>query len=197
MIHLKGDFVVNDNSWRKLMTVAYGNDFDQDYEGDMGDLKMLVLDQQQQFSKTFDSVCWKHTVKKEHQLVARQMYPQKLRALIRTISRYKARCIVTKGNQSLKEIDLMRLACTQQRFKKQKRKWEICQKQKFYTQVVDDFAAHDHKSMWNCLDSQVRPEGAKSILNPVKDREGVLHYRAKEIMAVMMQHYQDLLTYDP
>lgn len=57
MIHLKGDFVVNDNSWRKLMTVAYGNDFDQDYEGDMGDLKMLVLDQQQQFSKTFDSVC--------------------------------------------------------------------------------------------------------------------------------------------
>ena len=72
------------------MTLAYGNDFDQDYEGDMGDLKMLVLDQQQQFSKTFDSVCRKHTVKKEHQLVARQMYPQKLRALIRTISRYKA-----------------------------------------------------------------------------------------------------------
>jgi hypothetical protein len=57
MIHLKGDFVVNDNSWQKLMTIAYGNDFDQDYEGDVGDLKMLVLDQQQQFSETFDSVC--------------------------------------------------------------------------------------------------------------------------------------------
>jgi exonuclease III len=198
MIRLKGDFVVNDNSWRKLMTTAYGNDFDRDYEGDVGDLKELVSNQQLQFSKAFDSVCRKHSVKKEHQPVVRQQYPRKLRNLIRTVARYKAQCLRTKGMNKLpKEIDLVKLARAQKRFKKLKREWEIRQKQKFYSQVADDFAAHDHKNVWNRLDSQVRPEGMKSILNPVKDKEGVIHYRAEEIMAVMREHYKDLLTYDP
>jgi len=194
MIRLKSDFVANDNSWRKLMTTAYGPDFDQELGGE-GDLQELVSDQQIEFTKAFDQVCRKHAVKKEHRPCARQMFPRKLRALLRAVTKYKSR--VTKPGVLQKEIDLVRLARAQRRFKKAKREWEIRQKQKFYAQVADDFAAHDHKNVWDRLNSHVRPDDAKYGINPMKDKEGVLHYRAEEILEVMKQHYKDLLTYDP
>jgi hypothetical protein len=70
-------------------------------------------------------------------------------------------------------------------------------KKEFYAQVVDDFVAHDHKNVWNRLDSLVRSNAEKQSIHPVKDKDSVLHYGADEILDTMKQHYQDLLTYDP
>ena len=62
---------------------------------------------------------------------------------------------------------------------------------------MGDFVAHDHKSVWNHLDSQLQWGSSNFALNPVKDKDGVMKYRAEEIVEVMKTHYEDLLTYDP
>ena len=62
---------------------------------------------------------------------------------------------------------------------------------------MGNFVAHDHKSVWNHLDSQLQWGSSNFALNPVKDKDGVMKYRAEEIVEVMKTHYEDLLTYDP
>ena len=66
MIHLKGDLVANDNSWTRLMTLAFEEDF-LDKEHNIDKAKCLVSNQVDCFIKTFDQVCKKHSIKREHQ----------------------------------------------------------------------------------------------------------------------------------
>jgi exonuclease III len=197
MIRLKSDFVVNDNSWLRLMDRAYGKDIVPEI-GEDADVNMLVSDQQLAFAKAFDTACRKHGVKKDHKPGARRQFPRKIKALIQTEQRHRR--TVERGRKhghELKELDFVKLARAQARLKKAKREWEIRLKKEFYAQVVDDFVAHDHKNVWNRLDSLVRPNAEKQSIHPVKDKDGVLHYSADEILDTMKQHYQDLLTYDP
>lgn len=197
MIRLKGDLVANDNSWRKLMTRAFGEDFlDQGPEDD--EVTRLVSDQAGSFIATFDKVCREHSVKKVHQQHAGPGFPRHLRTLLQVVKRYSAKYNKTAGTgRAPEELDVIRLSRAQQRFKKAKRAWQIRMKQKFYSQVADDFVAHDHKSVWNRLRSQVSPSSVMDTVNPVRNKEGVLQYHTEDIMAAMKKHYEDLLTYDP
>ena len=198
MLRLCGDKVVNDNSWLRLMTMAYGPLGDPGAMLPGGDVQTLVSDQQTAFTKTFNTVCRKHKVKEDHRPKARPYYPRNIKALIRVEQRYRAEVEKSKKTGAeLKELTVVKLARAQRHLKKAKREWEIRQKREFYSQVADDFIAHDHKNVWNRLNSQMQRGPSNFSIHPVKDKEGVLHYRAEEIVEVMKTHYEDLLTYDP
>jgi len=197
MIRLCGDKVVNDNSWLRLMMEAYGRDWNLE-EADMGEVQTLVSDQQMAFTKTFDTVCREHKVKEDYRPKARCYYPRKIKKLIWAEQRLRRKVEMgRKTGKELEELDFVRLTRAQKRLKKAKKGWEIQQKQVFYARVVDDFIAHDHKNVWNRLDSQLQRGTSNFALNPVKDKEGVIRYRAEEIVEIMKTHYKDLLTYDP
>jgi hypothetical protein len=120
MIRLKSDFVVNDNSWLRLMDHTYGKDIVPEI-GEDADVNMLVLDQQLAFAKAFDTACWKHKIKKDHKPGARRQFPQKIKALIQTEQRH--RWTVEWGckhGHELKELDFVKLAHAQARLKKAK-----------------------------------------------------------------------------
>lgn len=197
MIRLKGDLIANDNSWRKLMTRAFGEDFlAEDPEDE--EVNRRVSDQAGRFIATFDKVCREHSVKKVHQQPAGPEFPRYLRTMLQVVKRYSAKYKKTVGAGRVpEELDVIRLARAQNRFKKAKRAWQIRMKQKFYSEIADDFVAHDHKSVWNRLRSQVSPSSVMESVNPVKDKEGRLQYHTEDIMATMKKHYEDLLTYDP
>lgn len=197
MIRLCGDKVVNDNSWLRLMTSAYGRDWTPEGEKER-ETRTLISNQQRAFTENFNAVCRKHKVKEDRRSKVRPYYPRRIKALIKTEQRYRRR--VEKGRKmgkEVEELDIVRLTRAQKCLRKAKREWEIRQKKEFYAQIVDDFIAHDHKSVWNRLDSQMQRGSSNFALNPVKDKEGVMKYRAEEIVEVMKTHYEDLLTYDP
>jgi exonuclease III len=199
MIRLKSDLVVNDNAWSQLMTRAFGEDYlpNEDPERDQ-EVSESIANNTSTFIKTFDRVCRKHSVKKEVQLETRRGLPRKLKTLLLSVKRYSNR--VAKA--ALKElepegIDITRLASAQRRFKQAKRVWEIRKKQEFYSKVADDLVTHDHKGVWNRLDSHVKPKTATTTISPVMDKEGVVQFRPEKILEVFKEHYEDLLTYDP
>ena len=197
MIRLKSDLIVNDNAWTRLMTTAYGEDYlSTDYAE--GEVKNLVSEQEQNFATTFDAVCRKHSAKKDHRPRNKPVFPRKLKSMLQTVRRYSTRCNKARDAGKAPEAsDITRLARAQNRFKKAKRDWSVKMKQRFYANVANDFIAHDHKEVWHRLNSQVRPSTTSNVIHPVKDKDGNLHYRAEEIMAVMRDHYKELLTYDP
>jgi hypothetical protein len=197
MIRLKGDLVANDNSWRRLMTSAYGEDF-LDENPEDNEIQGLVTDQANDFIATFDQVCRKHSVKTVHRPKAKQNFPRKLRKLLQVVKRYSAKCNKTQGvGRVPEELDVIQLARAQARFKKARRAWRICMRQKFYSHVADDFVANDHKQVWNRLRSQVSPTETITAVNPVKDKDGELQYKVEDIVGVVKKHYEDVFTYDP
>ena len=200
MICLKGDMIVNDNTWTKLMQHAY------DEVAVDGDHVAIATDEQRaevsaeadKFIATFDKVCCKHDVKKVHRLGSRPEFPRKLKLLQQTVHRYSKRYHTALDcNRTPDESTCIRLAWAQTHFKKAKKAWQVRMRQQFYSRVADDFVAHDHKNMWNRLRAQVSPSLVVDTVNPVKDKEGVLHHSADRILQVMKDHYADLLTYDP
>jgi exonuclease III len=197
MIRLKSDIVVNDNSWSRLMLTAFGEEQPPNEDPD-SEVAHLVSEQADRFIATFDEVCRKHSVKKVHRPMAKREFPRKIKLLLQTVKRYRSRLdhAAEKG-KTPEESDVVRLAHAQNRFKKAKRDWEIRMKGQFYGRIVDDFVANDHQQVWNRLRAQVQPSAKLGAVNPVKDKDGVLQYRAEDIMAAMKTHYEDLLTYDP
>jgi len=197
MIRLKGDLVANDNSWTQLMTRAFGEDFLIE-EHDEEEVRNLVSNQADRFIETFDRVCRKHSVKREHQPGSKKHMPRKLKHLLQVVKRYSAKYNKCRGTGRVpEELDVIRLARAQKRFRKAKKAWEIQMKQKFYSQVAGDFVAHDHKSVWDRLNSQLKPNAAMHSINPIRNKEGILQYRADDILAAIKTHYQDVFTYDP
>ena len=95
------------------------------------------------------------------------------------------------------ESVVTRLVRAQSRFKKAKKDHEIRLKQRFYSQVTDVFVAHDHKAVWDHLNSQLKPDGSSRSLNPVKDKDGEVYYDTDGILAVVKTHYEDLFNWDP
>ena len=87
MICLKGDLVVNDNMWVRLMTTAYGDDFNVKTV-DIDEVKPEVLAAGDTFIETFDKVCRKHGIKKVYQFSPKQVFPQKLKILLQVVKRY-------------------------------------------------------------------------------------------------------------
>ena len=195
MLRLKSDLIINDNSWTKLMTRAFGPDYAAQVTLEEEE-KRLVSDNANSFFDTFDQVCRKHSVKKDRQPSSKRRFPRKLKCLLKTVKKYSKKVTHFRG-QAPKEIDLTRLAHAQRRFKTAKREWEIRLKHQHYAQVTDDFVSHDHKGVWDRLRPQVRPGSESTGINPVKDKDGILQYRAEDILAAMKEHYEDLLTYDP
>lgn len=197
MLRLKSDLVVNDNSWTRLMARAFGPDYPEQVAPEEEE-KHIISDNATSFFDTFDQVCRRHSVKKDRQPPSKRRFPRKLRCMLRTLKRYSERVArTTKRGQPAKEIDVTRLAHAQRRFKEARREWEIRLKHEHYARVTGDFVSHDHKSVWDRLKPQVRPGSESTGINPVKDKEGVLQYRAEDILAAMKVHYEDLLTYDP
>jgi hypothetical protein len=172
------------------MTAAFGENYSpEDYaEAEVQD---LVSEQEKAFSTTFDAVCRRHGVKKDHKPKTKQVFPRKLKSMLQTVKRYSAQCNATRG------AGRMQLAIAQVRFREAKRVWMIRTKQKFYSNVVNDFIAHDHKEVWRRPSSRTRPNATSNAIHPVKDKKGNMCYRAEEILAVMKDHYEELLTYDP
>jgi endonuclease/exonuclease/phosphatase family metal-dependent hydrolase len=86
MICVKGDLVVNDNAWTQLMTWSFGEDYlhTEDPVGDQ-ETKAVVLANATGFINTFDTVCQWHLVKKEVQPMSRQMFPRKLKQLLKIV----------------------------------------------------------------------------------------------------------------
>jgi exonuclease III len=198
MIRLCGDMVVNDNSWLRMMTMAYGPENFLGEEINRGEAQTLVSDQQKAFTKTFDTACRKHKVKEDCRPMTRSYYPRKIKALIRVEQRYRKEVEkARKAGTEMKELTVVKLARIQKRLRKAKKEWEIRQKQEFYAQVSDDFIAHDHKNVWNRLNPQLQRGPSNFTLNPIKGKDGVIRYSAREIVAIMKTHYEDLLTYDP
>lgn len=198
MIYLKSDLVANDNAWSRLMMTAFGNDLEAKEEPEDDEVGRVVSDEATNFIATFDRVCRKHEVKKVHQPGTKRAFPRKLKLLLQTVRRYQKKVDQAKArSEVLKEPDVVRLAHAQRRFKKAKKEWEIRLKQKFYSSVADDFVANDHQAVWKRLHSQTALEATAKVMNPVKDKEGVLHHTADRILATMREHYSDLLTHDP
>ena len=194
-LRLKGDLVINDNAWTKLMTDAYGPDHE---HGADDDTEAEVSEAADRFIETFDEVCRKHNVKKVHEVGSGPRFPKKLRTLLQTVKRISKEYNNCSGTGRIpEEITVVRLARAQKRFKEAKKKWLIQMKQRFYSRVVDDFVANDHKNVWSRLNSQLKPMDLGKSVHPVKDKDGHLKHRAEEILAVMKEHYEDLLTYDP
>jgi len=139
MIGLKGDLVANDNSWSRLMTRAFGEEHLADDPED-GEEGRLVSDQAGRFIATFDKVCREHSVKKVHQRDTGPEFPRYLRDMLQVVKRYSVKYKKTVGAGRVpEELDVVRLSRAQQRFKKAKRAWQIRMRQKFYSQVADDF----------------------------------------------------------
>jgi exonuclease III len=199
MISLKSDLVANDNAWTRLMTQAFGDDFIVN-EGSERDRRVqhVLSENTDDFIKTFDQVCRRHSVKKEVSAESKARFPRKLKQLLQVVKRYSDKMAkASKKNLPQKEGDVTRLARATKRFKKAKREWEIRLKQKRYASVADDFVNQDLKGVWNRLNPEVKPNASSSLLVPVRDKEGVMKYRPEEILDVFKQHYEDLLTYDP
>ena len=74
MIRLCGDKVVNDNSWLRVMTDAYGKNWTLEGEQE-GEAQMLVSNQQRAFAENFDVICCKHKAKEDRRSKARPYYP--------------------------------------------------------------------------------------------------------------------------
>lgn len=197
MIRLKGDLIANDNSWTLLMTQAFGEDFlNEEHVAD--EVQNLVSTEAERFINTFDQVCKKHSAKKEHQPRSKRRMPRKLRNMLQVVKRYSAKYNKCRGTgRGPEDLDVIRLARAQKRFKKAKKAWDIQLKQKFYSQVANDFVAHDHKGVWDRLNSQLKPNAALHSVSPIRDKEGMLQYRAEDILAAIKDHYQDVFTHDP
>ena len=191
MIALKGDTVVNDNSWTKLMDAASLNVDDLEPEE-------LHANMASQFIESFDTVCRKHGIKKDQKAGSKPEFPRHLKALAAKVRRYSSKYSKCAGAGRIpEEIDVVRLSRAKSQFKRDKRKWEIRCKEKFYRQVVDDFVANDHRGVWNRLNAQLKPNAGGHSVNPVRSKDGDIQYRVEDILETMKAHYQDLLTFDP
>ncbi|KAF8258019.1 hypothetical protein EI94DRAFT_1708406 [Lactarius quietus] len=174
MLYLKGDLIVNDNAWSKLMQQA------------------------DKFIATFNKVCHKHDVKTVHRPGSNQEFPKKLKLLQQTVHRYgKWYNAALDCNRTPDESTFIRLARAQTHFKKEKKAWQCRMRQKFYAGVVGDFIANDHKRVWLKLRSQTKLNSVVETVNPVKDSEGVLLYHTDKILQAMKDQYEELLMYDP
>lgn len=143
MIRLKGDLIVNDNSWEKLLKSAYGTDL----PVDEGEWQQHHSDNAEALFKTFDDVCRKHSAKKDQKRQTRPEFPRHIWDLLAKVKKYSTRTEVQGVGRPPEEIDVIRLAHAKQKFKTAKKKWEIRHKEQFYRHVVDDFVAHDHKKV--------------------------------------------------
>ena len=200
MIQLKGDLLVNDNAWTKLMQRAYG---EYNVDGDSApiaddELKAEVSAKADEFIATFDQVCRKHEVKKVHRPGSMPEFLRKLRELQQTVHKYSKRYHADLDcDRTPDESTCVRLARAQNCFKKAKKAWQVRVQQQFYACVANDFVANDHKNVWSRLWFQVKPSSVVETVHPVKDKDGVLQHHADRILQVMKDHYEDLLTYDP
>ena len=200
MLHLRGEGLVNDNAWTKLMQQAY-----QEYNVD-GDHKPIageewraeVSNEVDKFIDTFDRVCWKHDVKRTHRLGSSLEFPRKLKALQKTVRKYSKRYHTALDHSEVPdESTCVQLVHAQTRFKRAKKVWRVRMQQQFYSHIADDFIANDHKQVWSRLWAQVNPTSVMESVTPVKNKDGVLQHHANRILQVMKDHYKDLLTYDP
>ena len=66
------------------MTHAFGEDFLEE-EHDVDEVRNLVSDQANRFIETFDQVCRKHSVKKEHHPGTKRYMPRKLKKLLQVV----------------------------------------------------------------------------------------------------------------
>ncbi|KAI9453802.1 Endonuclease/exonuclease/phosphatase, partial [Lactarius psammicola] len=186
MIYLKGDLIVNDNAWVKLMRQTTAG------------LAHLISTAADAFIATFDEVCRKHDVKKVHKPGSKPEFPRKLKLLQQTVHKHSAAYHQALDCDTLPdEGTCIRLVKAQKRFKTAKKAWQVRVRQQFYAHVADDFIANDHKNVWSRLRAQVTPSVVVDTVNPVKNREGVLQHHTDRILEAMREHYQDLLTYDP
>ena len=145
MMLLKGDLLVNDNSWTKLMQRAY-QEYDVDGDADPianDEWRAEVSAEADKFIATFDKVCCKHDVKKVHRPGSNPEFPWKLRMLQQTVHKYsKWYHAALDCNQTPDESTCIRLARAQNRFKKAKKAWHV---------TVGQFTLYDLRvavSMW-------------------------------------------------
>ena len=202
MMYLKGDLIVNDNAWVKLLGQVKGElakiGDDTLPEPADGEQEAVVSAAADKFIATFDKVCRKHDVKKVHKPGSKPEFPRKLRLLQQAVHKHSSAYHNALDNDTLPdEGTCVRLNRAQMRFKKAKKAWQIRVRQQFYAHVADDFIANDHKNVWSRLRAQVNPSAVVDVPNPVKNREGVLQHSADRILEAMKEHYEDLLTYDP
>ncbi|KAH9032706.1 Endonuclease/exonuclease/phosphatase, partial [Lactarius pseudohatsudake] len=193
MIRLKGDLLVNDNAWAKLMQdIGFAPDVVDD------ECKAEVSTQADAFIATFDQVCRKHEVKTVQKPGSKPDFPRHLKQLQQTVHKYSKRYHkAVDCNRAPDESTCIRLARAQKRFKMAKKSCQVRVQRQFYARVADDFVANDHKNVWSRLRAQTNPSAIVESANPVKNRHGVLQHSADRILEAMKEHYEDLLTYDP
>ncbi|KAH9051480.1 Endonuclease/exonuclease/phosphatase, partial [Lactarius vividus] len=193
MITLKGDLLVNDNAWAKLMQ---GIQCEPDVADD--ECRAEVSTQADAFIATFDQVCRKHEVKKVQKPGSKPDFPRSLKLLQQTVHKYsKHYHKAIDCNRTPDESTCIQLARAQKRFKKAKKDWQVRVRRQFYTHVADDFIVNDHKNIWSRLRAQTNPSAVVESVNLVKNREGVLQHTTERVLEAMKEHYEDLLTYDP
>jgi hypothetical protein len=128
MMYLKGDLLVNDNAWTKLMQKAY-QEYNVDGNTDpiAGDeWRAEVSDEADKFIDTFDKVCCKHKVKNVHWPGSSPEFPWKLRMIQQTVHKYsKWYHAALDCNRTPDESTCVQLAHAQTHFKKAKKAWQV------------------------------------------------------------------------
>ena len=148
MICLKGDLLVNDNVWTRLMHKAYGEEPEPLEDEPNAEVSAFAT----KFIDTFDKMCHKHKVKKVHMPGSKPEFPKKLKLLQQTVLKYsKSYHKAIDCNQTPDKSTCIWLARAQTHFKKAKKSWQVRVRQQFYACVADDFVANNNKNVWSRL----------------------------------------------
>ncbi|EGN95345.1 hypothetical protein SERLA73DRAFT_76453 [Serpula lacrymans var. lacrymans S7.3] len=80
---------------------------------------------------------------------------------------------------------------------KAKKEWQRREKEKLYSQISDDYVAHDHKNVWSRLRAQVDTKLRGNNLQPVHNKAGELKVDMEGIFDAIAEHYRALAHDDP
>ncbi|KAH7902912.1 Endonuclease/exonuclease/phosphatase, partial [Hygrophoropsis aurantiaca] len=83
------------------------------------------------------------------------------------------------------------------KFRREKDKFELQERQKTFTRIADDFLIHDHKNVWSRLRAQTDTRHRGDAPAPVRNAKGELCVDVSSILDATRDHYQSLAQDDP
>ncbi|PSR77303.1 hypothetical protein PHLCEN_2v7960, partial [Hermanssonia centrifuga] len=201
MITRHSEAIVHDNRWAILA--------DQEVveEGDY-DLSSYTAT----FSAVMDTVCSSTGARVEVRDTEMKSFPRKIKKLLQRHKRYSkmlAKEVISLGGAT--ESTTIRYRYARKAFRVARIAWQREQREKLYTRISDDFIAHDHKSVWRRVMSnvndhkhgQAKSNGKafapvrKKPVNPKDDPlKGELLVNKMDILNRVTEHYRDLTEYN-
>ncbi|KZP03398.1 DNase I-like protein, partial [Athelia psychrophila] len=149
------------------------------------------------FEKTSNSVMRSLGIKKDVKKGQQDKLPRKLTELLKRYKECSETLYEALEKRGPTEGVELKYREARQHFRKEKKVWARGQKQKNYARITDDFIAHDQKSVWRRLRSQLETRQRGNALPPIRDRTGKLQVELKDILGTMADHFKVIAQDDP